>query len=144
MPKGIPGRPDLLGSQNVTLRTIPTRVLRTEDAATTDAQRQAQSAMQRTNSAIERTNDLSQPPFGSGELLTESNGSGGRDELLTIAAGDNDIPHTLGHPVNGFVVCDMQVRGDLAIYRISVSRSFDERFVRLHSAHAGRAKIWVW
>ena len=144
MPKGIPGRPDLLGTHNATLRAVPARVLRTKEAATTDAQRQTQMGMARVNELVERVNQLSLPPFGSGELLTEPDGAGGREELLTLVAGDNDIPHTLGHPVNGFVLCDVQVRGDLAIYRISVSRSFDERFVRLHVAHGCRAKIWVW
>lgn len=144
MAKPVAGRPDLLGNHLADLRVIPARVLRTQEAATTDAQRQVQMAAARTNEAIERANDLSQPPFGSGELLTQSDGSGGREVLLTIAAGDNDFAHTLGHPVNGFVIVDLQLRGDVEIYRKPVSRSFDERTVRLHSAHACRAKIWVW
>ena len=144
MAKSIPGRPDLLGTHNATLRAIPARVLRTDEAATTDAQRQTQMGMARVNETLARVNQLSLPPFGSGELLTQPDGKGGRDELLTLVAGDNDIPHTLGHAVNGFVMCDLQVRGDVTIYRISVSRSFDERFVRLHVAHDCRAKVWVW
>ncbi len=137
-------RPDLVTQANNALHTIPTRVLRTEEAATTDAQRQAQMAAQRTNQAIETINRLNLPPFARGQLLTQPDGSGGRSELLNLVAGDNDLPHTLGRPVEGFVLVDIQVRGDCTPYRIPVSRSFDERYVRIHVAHDFSAKIWVW
>jgi len=144
MAKPVPGRPGLIGLLPMGLRTIPTRVLQTEDGAATDAQRHAQMATQRTNQAIEVINRLAQPPFAKGELLTQPDGIGGRNELLALVSGDNDIPHTLGRPVEGFIVVDIQVRGDAALFRISVSRSFDERFVRINSQHACSAKIWVW
>ena len=137
-------RPDLVTQANNALHTIPTRVLRTEEAATTDAQRQAQMAAQRTNQAIETINRLNLPPFARGQLLTQPDGSGGRSELLNLVVGDNDLPHTLGRPVEGFVLVDIQVRGDCTPYRIPVSRSFDERYVRIHVAHDFSAKIWVW
>ena len=126
------------------LRTIPTRVLQTEDGAATDAQRHAQMATQRTNQAIEVINRLAQPPFAKGELLTQPDGIGGRNELLALMTGDNDFAHTLGRPAAGFIVVDIQVRGDAQLFRISVSRSFDERFVRINSQHDCSAKIWVW
>lgn len=144
MAKPVPGRPGLIGLLPMGLRTIPSRVLQTEDAATTDAQRQSQMATQRTNQAIEVVNRLAQPPFSKGQLLTEPDGAGGRNELLAIASGDNDFAHQLGRPVEGFILVDLQVRGDGQLYRISVSRSFDERFVRINSQHACSAKIWVW
>lgn len=144
MAKRVLGRPELLGTHNATLLAIPARVLRSEDTATVDAQRQTQMGAARTNEAIDSVNQLLQPPFGSGQLLTQPDGSGGREELLTVAAGDNDFRHTLGHPVNGFVVCDLQGRGDVELYRKPVSRSFDEQYIRIHAAHACSAKIWVW
>lgn len=144
MAKPVPGRPGLVGLLPFGLRVIPPRVLRTEEAATTDAQRQAQMATQRTNQAIEVVNRLSQPPFAQGELLTQPDGIGGRNELLALVSGTNDIPHTLGRPVEGFIVVDIQTRGDIDIFRVSVSRSFDERFVRLDVAHDCAVKIWVW
>ena len=144
MAKVTGGRLDLIGKLPTGLRAIPARVLRTEEAATTDAQRQSQMAVARTNQAIEAVNRLAQPPFAQGELLTQPDGIGGRHVLLSLVAGDNDIPHTLGRPVEGFVLIDLQVRGDVELYRKVVSRSFDERFVRLHVAHDCSAKIWVW
>lgn len=144
MAKPVPGRPGLIGLLPMGLRTIPTRVLQTEDGAATDAQRHAQMATQRTNQAIEVVNRLAQPPFAKGELLTVPDGIGGRNELLALVAGDNDIAHTLGRPVEGFILLDLQVRGDVELYRKAVSRSFDERFVRIHAKHACSAKIWVW
>lgn len=144
MAKPVPGRPGLIGLLPMGLRTIPTRVLQTEDGAATDAQRHAQMATQRTNQAIEVINRLAQPPFAKGELLTQPDGIGGRNELLALVNGDNDIPHTLGRPVEGFIVVDIQVRGDAQLFRISVSRSFDERFIRINAQHDCDAKIWVW
>lgn len=144
MAKPVPGRPGLIGLLPMGLRTIPTRVLQTEDGAATDAQRHAQMATQRTNQAIEVINRLAQPPFAKGELLTVPDGIGGRNELLALMSGDNDIQHTLGRPVEGYIVVDLQVRGDVNMYRVSVSRSFDERFIRINVAHDCSAKIWVW
>ena len=144
MAKPVPGRPGLVGLLPMGLRTIPTRVLQTEDGAATDAQRHAQMATQRTNQAIEVINRLAQPPFAKGELLMQPDGIGGRNELLTLMSGDNDIQHTLGRPVEGYIVVDLQVRGDVNMYRVSVSRSFDERFIRINVAHDCSAKIWVW
>lgn len=144
MAKPVPGRPGLIGLLPMGLRTIPTRVLQTEDGAATDAQRHAQMATQRTNQAIEVINRLAQPPFAKGELLTQPDGIGGRNELLALMSGDNDIQHTLGRPVEGYIVVDLQVRGDVNMYRVSVSRSFDERFIRINVAHDCSAKIWVW
>lgn len=144
MAKPVPGRPGLVGLLPMGLRTIPTRVLQTEDGAATDAQRHAQMATQRTNQAIEVINRLAQPPFAKGELLTQPDGIGGRNELLALMSGDNDIQHTLGRPVEGYIVVDLQVRGDVNMYRVSVSRSFDERFIRINVAHDCSAKIWVW
>lgn len=144
MAKPVPGRPGLIGLLPMGLRTIPTRVLQTEDGAATDAQRHAQMATQRTNQAIEVINRLAQPPFAKGELLTQPDGIGGRNELLALMTGDNDIQHTLGRPVEGYIVVDLQVRGDVNMYRVSVSRSFDERFIRINVAHDCSAKIWVW
>lgn len=144
MAKPVPGRPGLIGLLPMGLRTIPTRVLQTEDGAATDAQRHAQMATQRTNQAIEVINRLAQPPFAKGELLTQPDGIGGRNELLALMSGDNDIQHTLGRPVEGYIVVDLQVRGDVNMYRVSVSRSFDERVVRINVAHDCSAKIWVW
>lgn len=144
MAKPVPGRPGLVGLLPMGLRTIPTRVLQTEDGAATDAQRHAQMATQRTNQAIEVINRLAQPPFAKGELLTVPDGIGGRNELLALMSGDNDIQHTLGRPVEGYIVVDLQVRGDVNMYRVSVSRSFDERFIRINVAHDCSAKIWVW
>lgn len=144
MARTISGRPDLYGTHSATLKTVPARVLRTEDAATTDSQRQTLMGVLRSNAVVDRVNALSLPPFGSGELLTMPDSNGNRDSMLSIVAGDNDFSHTLGHVVNGFIVVDLQVRGDVTLYRVSVSRSFDERKVRIHSAHACSAKIWVW
>jgi len=144
MAKPVAGRPGLIGPLPFGLRVIPPRVLRAEDPAATDAQRQAQMATQRTNQAIEVINRLAQPPFAQGELLTQPDGKGGRNELLALVSGTNDIPHTLGRPVEGYIVCDLQVRGDVELFRVSVSRTFDERFVRIDSKHACSVKIWVW
>lgn len=90
------------------LRNIPTRVLRSTEPETADAQRISQAGFQRTNLAIEAVNGLRSTPFGAGQMLTQPDGVGGRTELLTLAPGANVIGHTLGAPVQGFVVCDIQ------------------------------------
>ena len=92
----------------MTLRTIPTRVLRTPDSASDDAQRVSQVGFVRTNDAIAQVNWLLSTPFGSGKPLTAPNGSGGRTETLALAGGYNTIAHTLGYPCSGFVVTDLQ------------------------------------
>lgn len=103
----IPGRPELVGVVPSQLQTTRTRVLRTEEAATTDAQRVAQSNATRTNDAIVRLNQVLTTPFGEGEMLTQPNGTGGRTELLTLSEGANVILHTLGRPAKGFAIVDL-------------------------------------
>jgi hypothetical protein len=104
----IPTRPDLVGTVPRALKTTQTRILQAEDPAATDAQRIAAANSLRTNAAIARVNQLTATPFGEGQLLTQPIATGGRAELLTLAAGANDIPHTLGRPVQGFAVVDLQ------------------------------------
>lgn len=91
------------------LRVSPSRVLRTEEAATTDAQRQQFVIAQRSNATTEALNTIRATPFGTdGQMLTQPDGRGGRTEALTLTAGDNVIGHTLGRPPLGFVVADLQ------------------------------------
>jgi hypothetical protein len=104
----IPTRPDLVGTVPRALKTTQTRILQAEDPAATDAQRIAAANSLRTNAAIARVNQLTATPFGEGQLLTQPIATGGRAELLTLAAGANDIPHTLGRPVQGFALVDVQ------------------------------------
>lgn len=104
----IPNRPDLVGVVPGQLQTNRTRVLRTEEAATTDAQRVAQSNATRTNEAITYLNRVRETPFGEGETLTQPVGNGQRTELLTLTPGANVIPHTLGRPAQGFAVVDIR------------------------------------
>lgn len=139
------GRPQLLAQLTSTLKTIPTRVLRTEEAATTDAQRQSQAGFTRTNEAIGAINALKQVPFGAGQFLTVPDGKGGRNELLTFpGAGVYTLPHTLGRPVEGFVVVDTQQSGNHRTHRVPQSRSVDEKTIELHVQAACSLKIWVW
>lgn len=139
------GRPQLLAQLTSTLKTIPTRVLRTEEAATTDAQRQSQAGFTRTNEAINAINALKQVPFGAGQFLTVPDGKGGRDELLTFpGAGVYTFPHTLGRPVEGFIVVDTQQSGNHRTHREAKSRSVDEKTIELHVQVACSLKIWVW
>lgn len=104
----IPTRPDLVGTRPTQLQTTRTRVLRTEDAATTDAQRIAQANAVRTNEAIGRVNRIITTPFGEGELLTQPVGNGERTELVTLEAGANVITHNLGRPAQGFALVDLR------------------------------------
>ena len=101
-------RPQLLAQLTSTLKTIPTRVLRTPDSASDDAQRVSQVGFVRTNDAIAQVNGLLSTPYGGGQMLTAPNGSGGRTETLAIAGGYNTLAHTLGYPSSGFVVVDLQ------------------------------------
>jgi len=129
----------------VTLRTIPTRVLRTAEAATTDAQRQAQAGIARTNAAIEGVNALAQVPFGDGQFLTVPDGTGGRKELIDfLAAGTFAIPHTLGRPVQGFIVVDVQTNGNHRARRNARTRSEDAVSIELNIQAICSLKIWVW
>jgi len=145
MAKPLPGRPELIGQLTTSLRTVPARVLRTEEAATTDAQRQTQMGFARLNESVEAINALQQVPFGNGQFLTVPTGSGGRDELITFgAAGTYTIPHTLGRPVEGYVVVDCQTSGNHRIHRIARTRSEDERSVQFDIQTACSLKIWVW
>lgn len=129
----------------MTLRTIPTRVLRTTEAATTDAQRQAQAGIARTNAAIEGVNALAQVPFGDGQFLTIPDGTGGRKQLIDfLAVGVYSIPHTLGRPVQGFIVVDTQGSGNHRTHRSSRTRSEDTASIELHVQAACSLKIWVW
>ena len=145
MAKPLLGRPELLGPLPTSLRTVPTRVLRTEEAATTDAQRQTQMGFQRLNEIVAALSALQQVPFGNGQSLTVPDGKGGRDELLTFpSAGTYTFAHTLGRPVEGFVVVDCQVDGNHRIHRIARSRSEDERSVQFDVQSACSLKIWVW
>lgn len=145
MAKPLLGRPELLGPLQTSLRTVPTRVLRTEEAATTDAQRQTQMGFQRLNDIVAAVSALQQVPFGNGQILTVPDGKGGRDELLTFpGAGTYVFPHTLGRPVEGFVVVDCQVDGNHRIHRTARSRSEDERSVQFDVQTACSLKIWVW
>lgn len=104
----IPGRPDLVGTVPRQLETTRTRVLRTEEAATTDAQRIAQANAVRVNETIGRVNRIIGTPFGEGETLTQPEGNGERTELLTLAKGANVIRHTLGRPAQGFAIVDLR------------------------------------
>jgi hypothetical protein len=97
------------------LRVSPSRVLRTEEAATTDAQRQQFVSTTRANATTEALNTIRATPFGTdGQMLTQPNGTGGRTEALTLTAGDNVIGHTLGRPALGFVVADLQATSAIA------------------------------
>lgn len=107
MTRRIPGRPDLVGTTPQQLQTTRPRVLQSEDAATVDAQRVTQQIAQRTNLAIDRVNQIIETPFGEGQMLTQPVGNGQRTELLTLAAGANVIPHTLGRPAQGFAIVDL-------------------------------------
>jgi hypothetical protein len=143
--KPLPGRPELIGPITTRLRTVPTRVLATEEAATTDAQRQSQMGFQRMNQIVKAVEALQQVPFGNGQFLTVPDGSGGRNELITFgASGTYTIPHTLGRPVEGFVVVDCQTSGNHRIHRIARTRSEDERSVEFDIQAACSLKIWVW
>lgn len=145
MARPLTRRPELIGLTTTRLRTVPTRVLRTEEAATTDAQRQSQMGFTRTNEVIKAVEALQQVPFGNGEFLTVPDGSGGRNELITFgAAGTYTIPHTLGRPVEGFVVVDCQTSGNHRIHRHVRTRSEDERSVQFDIQAACSLKIWVW
>lgn len=129
----------------MTLRTIPTRVLRTIEAATTDAQRQAQAGVTRTNAAIEGVNALAKVPFGDGQFLTIPDGTGGRKELIDfLVAGTFAIPHALGRPVQGFVVVDVQQNGNHRIRRNARTRSEDAVSIELNVQAICSLKIWVW
>lgn len=129
----------------MTLRTIPTRVLRTIEAATADAQRQAQAGVTRTNAAIEGVNALAKVPFGDGQFLTVPDGTGGRKELIDfLAAGTFAIPHTLGRPVQGFVVVDVQQSGNHRVRRNARTRSEDAASIELNVQAICSLKIWVW
>ena len=129
----------------MTLRTIPTRVLRTIEAATTDAQRQAQAGIVRTNAAIESVNALAKAPFGDGQFLTVPDGTGGRKELIDfLVAGTFAIPHTLGRPVQGFVVVDVQQNGNHRVRRNARTRSEDAVSIELNVQAICSLKIWVW
>lgn len=145
MAKPLAGRPELIGLTPTRLRTVPTRVLRTEEAATTDAQRQSQMGFTRTNEVIKAVEALQQVPFGNGEFLTVPDGNGGRKDLITFgAAGTYTIPHTLGRPVEGFVVVDCRTSGNHRIHRNARTRSEDERSVQFDIQAACSLKIWVW
>ena len=145
MAKTLPGRPELLGQTTTRLRTVPTRVLRTEEAATTDAQRQSQMGFQRMNEIVKAVEALQQVPFGDGQMLTVPDGNGDRKDLLTFpGAGTYTFPHTLGRPVEGFVVCDCQTSGNHRIHRNARTRSEDERSVQFDIQAACSLKIWVW
>lgn len=111
----IPGRPDLVGTVPRQLETTRTRVLRTEEAATTDAQRIAQANAVRVNEAIGRVNRLAGTPFGEGQTLTQPSGNGERTELLTLEKGANVIAHTLGRPAQGFAVVDLRAARSSAL-----------------------------
>ena len=104
----IPGRPELVGVVPGQLQTTRPRVLRTEEAATTDAQRVSQANALRTNDAIGRVNQILTTPFGEGETLTRPDGTGGRTELLTLSPGANVFAHTLGRPAKGFAIVDLR------------------------------------
>jgi len=104
----IPSRPDLVGTVPRQLQTTRPRVLQSEDAATVEAQRVTQAIALRTNEAIGRVNNIIGTPYGEGEVLTQPVGNGQRTELLTLAAGANVIPHTLGRPAQGFATCDFR------------------------------------
>lgn len=108
MTSRIPTRPDLVGTVPRALQTTQTRVLQAEDPAATNAQRMAAANTLRTNAAIVRVNRIIATPFGEGETLTQPDGTGGRTELLDLAAGANDIAHNLGRPVQGFALVDLQ------------------------------------
>lgn len=90
------------------LLNVPTRVLHADDYTATDAQRNTQTGFQRTNTAIEAVNALRSTPYGDGQMLTQPDGTGGRTETLTLAGGYNTVKHTLGKPVSGFVMVDLQ------------------------------------
>jgi len=92
----------------MTLRTIPTRVLRTPDSASDDAQRVSQVGFVRTNDAIAQVNWLLSTPYGSGQALTQPDGKGGRTQTIALAGGYNTLKHSLGYPCSGFVVTDLQ------------------------------------
>jgi hypothetical protein len=119
--------------------------MRTQEAATTDAQRQAQAGVVRTNAAIEGVNKLAQVPFGDGQFLTVSDGTGGRKELIDfLAAGTFAIPHTLGRPVQGFIVVDVQQDGNHRARRNARTRSEDAVSIELNIQAICSLKIWVW
>jgi len=92
----------------MTLRTIPTRVLRTPDSASDDAQRVSQVGFVRTNDAIAQVNWLLSTPYGSGQALTQPDGKGNRTQTIALAGGYNTLKHSLGYPCSGFVVTDLQ------------------------------------
>lgn len=129
----------------MSLRTIPARVLRTVEAATTDAQRQAQAGIARTNAAIEGVNALAQAPYGDGQFLTIPDGTGGRTQLVDfLAPGVFSIAHTLGRPVQGFVVVDAQISGNHRAFRNARTRSEDAVSIELNVQAICSLKIWVW
>lgn len=92
----------------MTLKTIPTRVLRTPDSASDDAQRVSQVGFVRTNDAIAKVNGLLATPFGSGQMLTVPGTNGTRTQTLSLVGGLNTIKHSLGYPCSGFSVVDLQ------------------------------------
>jgi hypothetical protein len=128
------------------LRVAPSSVLRTEDAATTDAQRQQFVTTARVNATTTAVNTIRATPFGTdGQMLTQPDGRGDRTQALTLVAGNNVIEHTLRRPALGFVVADLQaVASPLALTRVERSRLVDEQSILLHASAACTAKIWVW
>lgn len=107
MTRRVPTRPELLGGDQASLKAIPSRVLRTGEAATTDAQRQTQAGFARTNHVVEYANWIQGTPFGVGQFLTQPDGKGGQTQTLALAYGANVIKHTLGRPAQGFVIVDL-------------------------------------
>lgn len=107
MTRRVPTRPELLGGDQASLKAIPSRVLRTGEASTTDAQRQTQAGFARTNHVVEYANWIQGTPFGVGQFLTQPDGKGGQTQTLSLAYGANVIPHNLGRPAQGFVIVDL-------------------------------------
>lgn len=107
MTRRVPTRPELLGGDQASLKAIPSRVLRTGEASTTDAQRQTQAGFARTNHVVEYANWIQGTPFGVGQFLTQPDGKGGQTQMLALAYGANVIKHTLGRPAQGFVIVDL-------------------------------------
>jgi len=129
----------------MTLKTIPTRVLRTPDAASDDAQRVSQVGFTRTNDAIAAVNNLLVSPFGSGQMLTVPTGAGSRTADLVIPApGNLTFAHSLGRAPAGFVVVDAQHNGNAQIYRVPGTAAEDATTIVFSFATNCTVKIWIW
>ena len=129
----------------MSLKTIPTRVLRTPDAASDDAQRVSQVGFTRTNDAIAAVNGLLASPFGSGQMLTVPTGTGSRTAELAIPApGNFTFAHDLGRAPAGFVVTDVQHSGNAQIYRIPGTAAEDATTIVFSFSTNCTVKIWIW